>query len=128
MAMRSMASLVGLLVALGGGYFVYHTYFTRAGFDRTPPQEQIDVVGIRSQLLVIGQAEKQYVVAHSTYGTLEQLQQDGPPSIGTPQRGYTFAVSTNGSQSFTATATPEDANKAGWPTLVLDASMQVSER
>jgi hypothetical protein len=123
-----MASLVGLLVALGGGYFVYHTYFTRAGFDRTPPQEQIDVVGIRSQLLVIGQAEKQYVVAHSAYGTLEQLQEDGPPSIGTPQRGYIFAVSPNGSQSFTATATPEDASKAGWPTLVLDASMQVSQR
>ena len=122
-----MASIVGLLVALGGGYFVYHTYFTRAGFDQTPPQEQIDVIGVRSQLLVIGQAEKQYVVAHSAYGTLEQLQQDGPPSIGAPQRGYTFAVSANGSQSFTATATPEDASKAGWPTLVLDASMQVSQ-
>jgi hypothetical protein len=120
-----MASIVGLLVALGGGYFVYHAYFTRAGFDNTPPQEQIDVIGIKSQLLVIGQAEKQYVVAHSVYGTLEQLQQDGPPSIGMPQRGYTFAVSPSGSQSFTATAMPEDASKTGWPTLVLDASMQV---
>jgi hypothetical protein len=123
-----MFSILGLLVALGGGYFVYHAYFTRAGFDRTPPQEQIDVIGIKSQLLVIGQAEKQYVVAHSAYGTLEQLQQDGPPSIGTPQRGYTFAVSPDGSRSFTATATPDDANRAGWPTLVLDASMQVSQR
>jgi hypothetical protein len=128
MTMRSMFSIVGLLVALGGGYFVYHTYFTRAGFDRTPPQEQIDVIGIKSQLLVIGQAEKQYVVAHSAYGTLEQLQEDGPPSIGTPQRGYTFTVSPDGSRSFTATATPDDANRAGWPTLVLDASMQVSQR
>jgi hypothetical protein len=125
--MRSMATLVGLLIALGGGYFVYHTYFTRASFDRTPPQEQIDIVGIRSQLLVIGQAEKQYVVAHGAYGTLEQLQQDGPASIGAPQRGYTFSVSPNGSQSFTAAATPEDASKAGWPRLALDESMQVSE-
>ena len=126
--MKSMATLVGLLLALGGGYFAYHTYFTRAGFDRTPPQEQIDVVGIRAQLLSIGQAERQYVVAHGSYGTLEQLQQDGPPSIGAPQRGYVFSVETSGSQSFTATATPEDTNKAGWPTLVIDNSLQVSQR
>ena len=90
--MKSMATLVGLLLALGGGFFAYHTYFTRAGFDRTPPQEQIDVVGIRAQLLSIGQAERQYVVAHGSYGTLEQLQQDGPPSIGAQQRGYVFSV------------------------------------
>jgi hypothetical protein len=126
--MRGMATIVGLLAALGGGYFVYHTSFTRAGFDTTPPQEQIDVVGIRSQLLSIGQAERQYVAAHGAYGTLDDLQRDGPPSIGAPQRGYTFSVTPNGSQSFTATATPEDAGKAGWPTLMIDASMQVSQR
>src|SRR5436309_13643333 len=99
--MRSIASIVGLLVALGGGYFVYHSYFTRSGLATTPPQEQIDVVGIRSQLLVIGQAERQFVLAHGTYGTLEQLQQDGPPYIGAPQRGYTFRVTPDGSQSCT---------------------------
>ena len=42
-----------------------------------PPQQQIDVVGIRSELLALGQAEGHYLVAHSTYATLEQLQQDG---------------------------------------------------
>jgi hypothetical protein len=123
-----MGSIVGLLVALGGGYFAYHSYFTHSGLDTTPPQEQIDVVGIRSQLLTIGQAEKMYVVAHSAYGTLDELQQDGPPSIGAPQRGYTFSVSPNGSQSFTATATPDAGAKPGWPTLVLDTSGQVSQR
>jgi hypothetical protein len=126
--MRSMASVVGLLVALGGGLFVYRTYFTRAGFDKTPPQEQIDVIGVRSQLLEIGQAERQYVVAHGAYGTLEQLQQDGPPGIGAPQRGYMFSVTADGSRAFTATGTPTDASRAGWPTLVLDATMQVSQR
>jgi len=123
-----MASIAGLLVALGGGYFVYNSYFTRAGLERTPPQEQIDVIGIRAQLQAIGQAERLYVVAHGAYGTLEQLQQDGSASIGTPQRGYIFSVEPNGSQSFTAVATPEDANKAGWPTLALDATMQISQR
>src|SRR5712691_1062170 len=101
--MRSMASIVGLLVTLGGGYSVYHSYFKSTGLDTTPPQEQIDVVGVRSQLLVIGQAERTYVVAHSAYGTLEQLQQDGPPSIGAPQRGYTFSVSPNGSKASATT-------------------------
>ena len=52
-----------------------------------PPQQQIDVVGIRSELLAIGKAEGTYLVAHSMYATLEQLQQDGLLTGGADRRG-----------------------------------------
>ena len=93
-----------------------------------PPQQQIDVVGIRSELLAIGQAEGHYLVAHSNYGTIEQLQQDALLTGGPDRRGYVFTVAVNGSEGFTVTATPSDADKQSWPTLSMDQTMQVTER
>ncbi len=93
-----------------------------------PPQQQIDVVGIRSELLAIGQAERQYFVSHSAYGTLDDLTQDKLLTGGADRRGYTFAIDVDGSRGFTATATPQDPDKQNWPTLVIDQTMQVTQR
>ena len=95
---------------------------------RQPPQQQIDVVGIRSELLALGQAEGHYLVAHSTYATLDQLQQDGLLRGGADRRGYVFTVTVNGSDGFSATAAPSDADKQDWPTLLMDQTMQITER
>ncbi|MES1256217.1 MAG: hypothetical protein ABUS56_11445 [Acidobacteriota bacterium] len=94
----------------------------------TPPQQQIDVVGVRSQLLVIGQAEGQYLATHSSYATLEQLQEDGLLTVPAELRGYVFTATVNGAQGFSVTATPSSPDKQGWPTLAIDHTMQVSER
>jgi hypothetical protein len=128
--MRGFVGIAGLLVALGAGYFVYHSYLTREGsaVAMDHPQEQIDVIDIKSNLLTIGQAERTYLNAHGAYGTIEQLQQDGPPSIGTDNRGYVFSAVPNGAASFAVTATPADPGKAGWPTLVITEAMQVTQR
>jgi hypothetical protein len=111
-----MLTLLGVVLALG--------CTSQPG----PPQQQIDVVGIRSELLAIGQAEGHYLVAHSMYATIDQLQQDGLLTGGANRRGYIFNVAVNGSEGFIATATPSDTNKQGWPTLVVDQTMQVTER
>src|SRR5437763_13869391 len=128
--MRGIAGIAVLLIVLGAGYFVYHSYLTRSGpvGAMEHPQEQIDVIDIKSNLLTIGQAERTYLNAHGAYGTIEQLQQDGPPSIGTDNRGYVFSAAPNGAASFTVTATPTDPGKAGWPTLVITETMQVTQR
>ena len=93
-----------------------------------PPQQVIDTVGIRSELLAIGKAEGQYLVTHSTYGTLEQLQQDGLLTGGADRRGYTVSIEVNGSEGYTATAVPSDPGKQHWPTLVMNQTSQVTER
>jgi len=128
--MRGIVGIAGLLVALGAAYFVYHSYLTGSGPAGAPehPQEQIDVIDIKTNLLTIGQAERTYLNAHGSYGTIEQLQQDGPPSIGADNRGYVFSAAPNGATSFTVTATPTDPTKAGWPTLVITEAMQVTAR
>ena len=93
-----------------------------------PPQQQVDVVGIKSDLLTIGKAEGQYLVAHSTYATLEQLQQDNLLVGGAERRGYTFAVSVNGSEGFSVTATASAEDKKSWPTFVMDQTQQITQQ
>jgi hypothetical protein len=115
MHMRSGVSILGLVMTLGCR-------------QAAPPQQQIDVVGIRAELLAIGQAEGRYLVEHSTYATLDQLQQDSLLTGAADRRGYVFNVAVDGSRGFTVTATPSDADKKGWPTLAMDQSMQVTER
>jgi hypothetical protein len=123
------AGLLGIVLVLAAALYVYNAQLTRGGSASTAsPQEQIDVTGIRMALLEIAQAERNYVAAHGTYGTFEQLRADGAPALGTDRRGYTFQLELNGSQSFTATARPTDSNRQEWPTLSIDASMQIAER
>jgi hypothetical protein len=97
------------------------------GQPAAPPQQHIDTVGIRSELLAIAQAEGQYLVAHSTYGTLDELRQDNLLTGSTDRRGYAFVVAVDGSQAFTVTASPVDPDKKGWPTLAMDQTRQISE-
>src|SRR5688572_33208228 len=105
--MKAAAGFLGVIVALGVALYLYN-----AGLASTvapgaaSPQEQIDVTSIRMALLEIATAQRTYVAAQGTYGTLEQLRADGAPALGTDRRGYTFRMDVNGSQAFTATATP----------------------
>jgi hypothetical protein len=127
--MKATAGFLGIVLALGTALYLYNAQLTRGGSASTAsPQEQIDVTGIRMALLEIAQAERNYVAAHGTYGTFEQLRSEGAPALGTDRRGYAFQLDLNGSQGFKATATPTDSNKQAWPTLSIDASMQIAER
>ena len=125
--MRTFGLVAGLVLALGAGYFVVQRSAS-SGPGQAPPQEQIDVVAIRQQLLALGQAQRQYLATHGTYATLEQLRRDNLVPGGIEQRGYALTAVAIGSDRFTITATPTDANKAGWPTLEISESMQVTER
>ena len=119
--------LIGLLVVLGCGFYIYQRSATSSLGD-TSPQEQIDTVAIRQRLLAIGQTEKQYMATHGKYATLEQLSDENLLPGGTEQRGYTFSAEVNGATGFTITATPTDDDKEDWPTLEVTELMKVTER
>lgn len=118
--------LVGLIIALGVGFYLFNLSASRPG--GKAPQEQIDTTAIRQRLLAIGQTERQYLATHGSYATLEQLSQDDLLPGGTEQRGYTFVATATGNEHFTITATPTDSNKTGWPTLEITERMEVTVR
>jgi hypothetical protein len=124
--MRMLGLLAVLFLGLGGGYYFLQP--STAGSGPTPPQQQIDVVAIRQKLQSIGQAERQYRVTNGTYATLEQLSQADLLPGGSELRGYTFSATTATNDRFTITATVSDATKAGWPTLEISETMQVTQR
>jgi hypothetical protein len=92
-----------------------------------PPQEQIDVTGIRAELLTIGQAERQYFAEHSQYASLDDLRSEKLLAADPNRRGYVFSADVDADRGFTVTAAPTDANKANWPTLSIDQTLQVRE-
>lgn len=116
---------LGVVIVLCAGFFIYQRSATAV--PAGSPREQIDTVAIRQRLLTIAQTERQYQATNGKYATLEQLDADSLLPGGTEQRGYTYtaAISATG---FTITATPEASDKAGWPTLEVTDSMQVSEK
>ena len=128
--MRSVGVIVGLVLALGVGYFAFGRSVASSP-GQEPPQEQIDVVAIRQTLLTVGQAERQFLVAHGSYGALSQLagEQLLPGGMGSlNRRGYVFTGAIDGDRGFTITAAPTDPNRADWPTFSITESQQVVQR
>jgi len=125
--MRAAGALLGLVVVLAIGYWVYKMEVTPSSSQgATAPIEQIDSAGVTSDLISIGQAEKLYLASHDTYATFDELRQEGSIAFGS-RRGYTYAVEVDG-QHFRAVASPADPSKAGWPTFSMDETLQVSRQ
>ena len=126
--MKKAAGLLGLVIALGVGYFIFKAQYTQGPTGGAPPKQVIDVVGVKNDLLAIAQAERMYLASHGTYASLEQLQQDGAITFsGTNRRGYNYTAEVSG-ERFRIVATPADPAKAGWPTLAIDETMQISQQ
>ena len=70
--MRASLGLIGLVIVLGIGYWIYSAQIGQVTDGKSPVQ-QINLVDIRSDLLSLGQAEKLYLAANGSYATLEQL-------------------------------------------------------
>lgn len=121
-------SLVALVLALATGYVLYQRYLVQGLPDGMPPQQQIDVVGVESDLRTMAAAERQFFASQGRYATLEQLASEGLLSGGTDRRGYRFTADVDSSTSFTIVAEPADPDKAGWPTMSIDESMQITRR
>lgn len=127
--MKKVGGLLGLVIALGVGYYIFKAQMTTGPTGGAPPQQTIDVAGVKNDLLAIGQAERMYLASHGTYASIEQLQQDGALQFsGTNRRGYNYSAEVTGGEHFRITATPSDPEKQGWSTLMMDDTMQVVQQ
>lgn len=127
--MKKVGGLLGIVIALGIGYFIFKAQMTQGPTGGAPPQQVIDTAGVENDLAAIGRAEKMYLASHGTYASLDQLKQEGMMTFtdGT-RRGYQYSVDFEGGQSFRVAATPADPAKKDWPTLVMDDTMQIQRQ
>jgi hypothetical protein len=127
--MRAAGSILGLVIVVAIVWFVVKSQFSQGPTGAQPPAETINVVGVKSDLLGIGQAERVYMASHGSYASVEELQQDGALTFsGANRRGYNYTAEVDDGQHFKVTATPSDPAKAGWPTLSIDETMQVTQQ
>jgi hypothetical protein len=126
--MRAVGGILGLVIVMAIIWFVVKSQFTQGPMAGQPPKEVIDVVGVKSDLLAIAQAERMYLASHGSYVSVDELQQDGSITFsGANRRGYNYTAEVDDGQHFKITATPSDPAKAHWPTLSIDESMQVTQ-
>ncbi len=127
--MKKVGGLLGVVIALGIVYYLFRAQVQSMPGGGAPPEETIDVVGVKNDLIAIAQAERMYLASHGSYATLDQLQQDGSLTFSTAnRRGYNYTASVDDGQHFTITAAPADPAKSTWPTLSINESMQVAQQ
>ncbi len=127
--MKAAASVLGLIIVLAIVWMLIKTQYTQGPTGGAPPKQVIDVVGVKTALLAIAQAERLYLASHGSYASIDQLQQDGAISFsGGNRRGYNYTAEVDDGQHFKITATPSDPAKIGWPTLSIDENMEVTEQ
>ncbi len=127
--MKAVGGILGLVIVMAIILFVVKSQFTQGPTGGQPPKEVIDVVGVKSDLLAIAQAERMYLASHGSYVSVDELQQDGSITFsGANRRGYNYTAEVDDGQHFKITATPSDPAKANWPTLSIDELMQVTQQ
>jgi hypothetical protein len=126
--MRSAFGFVGLLAVLLIGYLIYTSQVREIG-DGKPLKQQIDSVGVKSDLLSLAQAEKLYYAANNSYASLEELKRSSVvsriPEGG--RSGYQYMIEMSGAEHFQITANPPDSSETILPTFSIDETMQLSQ-
>jgi hypothetical protein len=129
--MRMIGGLVALLVGVLGGLFLYRAYLTQppavAGesVPAATPTQTINVVGIKSDLLSIAEAERAYQAEHSSIASLEELEAGGEISMKKSGReGYKYEIEPAGEGFHViARCTPPVATCTNY---VIDQNMEIS--
>jgi hypothetical protein len=131
-----MKGLLGLLItaAIGLGIYMYTLKQSAPGAGMVVTQN-ISVVGVKNDLIAIGQAERMYYTQNGSYVDLPTLASTGTMNITRTSRdGYTYSAVPSGN-TFTVTATytpPPVENPAGvtpphFPTFTIDQTMEVHQ-
>lgn len=131
-----MKSLVGLMVtaAISLGIYMY-TLKQAAPAPGMVVTQNISIVGVKSDLVAIGQAERMYFAQNGSYADLPTLISTATMNLTRTSRdGYTYSVEPSGS-TFTATATytappvdnPAHVTPPHFPTYSIDQTMEVHQ-
>jgi hypothetical protein len=126
--MKKSLGLLGVVISLAVGYFIFINQIPRTSSGQLQPRQQIDLTGVKKDLLNLAQAERLYATTNSTFGTIEQLKADGTMNVADGERrGYQYDVTFEGAAKFRIVARPVVEEKKDWPTLVIDETMEIRQ-
>jgi len=124
---RSLGSLVGILVVAAVVGLIYKYYFSQSQ-QATPvahPQQTIDVTGVKNDLLAMAQAERVYQTEHNSYGSLDELVSSGAMAMKKSGRnGYTYEAAAS-TENFQIIAHCPSTTLPGCTNYVIDQTMEI---
>ena len=124
--MRRSIGLLGVLIAVVIGFYIFTQQSKSVSGGAGNPRAQIDLVGVRMDLLGMAQAERAYQAREGRYASLDELRASGDLLVRNDRRGpyqYSAQVSDAG---FTITATYSGPPNPEAPaSLSIDQNMEV---
>ena len=125
--MRAAAGVLSLVIALAAGYWFYAANLKTTGATGTPTQVA-SIVGVKSDLLSIAQAERMYQASHGSYASLDELYSSGALTVRKSGRdGYMYSSETS-AEGFTITAQCQAAQASDpCPSFSIDQDMQIQQ-
>lgn len=125
--MRGLGTVISLLVVALIVGFVYKLYFSQQSADAgvATPARTIDIVGVKNDLIAIGQSERIYQAQHGSYASLDELASSGSMAMSKSGRdGYTYDAETS-ADSFRVVAHCPTATSPGCSNYAIDQTMEV---
>jgi hypothetical protein len=123
-----MRGLVGLVVVLAIGYFIYRQYLGQVlpkNDGGGSPIQAINTTGVKNDLIAIAQAERLYQAQHGSYVSLDDLVNSGTMTIArTGREGYTYSVDA-GATGFTVNARYSGPLSPPPPSFAVDQTMEI---
>jgi hypothetical protein len=124
--MRSLGSLVGLLVVALIAGLIYKNYIEKVqSTSGMTPVQTINMVGVKNDLLAIAQAERAYQAEHGSYVSLGDLKTSGALTMTSTSRdGYVYDMDTSADGFRVFTICPVATNP-GCQNWAVDQTMEV---
>lgn len=121
-----MRSVVSLLVVALIAVLAYKFWFSQIqSSGATTPAQTISVIGVKTDLIGIAEAERAYQAEHGSYASLDELVSSG--ALSTPKTGrdgYTYEAETSGT-GFRIVAHCPASTSPGCQDWAVDQTMQV---
>lgn len=125
--MRSIGSLVGLLVVAAIAGLIYKFYFSQGQQSAaiSHPVETVNIIAVKNDLVAIAQAEQTYQAGHNSYASLDELVSSGAMALKKFGRnGYTYEAEP-ATDTFTVIARCPATTVPGCTNYSIDQNMEV---
>ncbi len=124
--MGRVFGFLSLVVALGAGMYIYsrQAQSSSAASGTSNPKATISLTGVKSDLISIASAERQYYASEGKYASLDELVSNNYVTVRRQRPPYSYEVETSGS-GFRVVATRSGDNSSGMPAQIsVDETME----
>lgn len=127
--MSRIFGFLGLVIVLAVGMYIYarQAQSSSAAAGANNPKAAVTITGVRSDLMVITQAERGYFASEGKYASLDELISSRSVTVARERAPYTYSVETS-SGGFRVVATRTADDGSGTPAQIsVDENMEFQQ-